>query len=357
MKAKEEIKRLYDFSELGFTEKGKSKFHKKSGFKLWSDMNETEREESRNRWYREELDRWQGHIGIEYFEEEDFDRSRYAFEEEDKGEVFWKFQSTDNDIKNKFKYFKLRYIKERNWVDWVYFKLENEITILEDRRNTELKKKWYKRRDGKKGAYVERRFWKPCKEDLRYCEIFFTYGRNKRFDLIDSDRLVLRVKNKRSVVLKTLKLLYKHYYATIAFDIEVLYVDKLKDRFKYKISNKIRFYEVLYCIDDERVNSYLDVIKYKKRNDLMIKIYKAGYMTLVLSAKWRGEDIYSTFEWDEEKEEWKCNKVYEDLIVDWSVMKRKKSKWDTYNSKDVEEFKNVDSGLSKEDMSDLFKDM
>ena len=360
MKAKEEIKKIVEFSELfsGNESKSYSKFDRKGGYKLWREMNEAEREESRNKWYRDELDRWQGYVGINYIEDEDFDRSRYAFEEDEKEEsVYWKFGSTDNDITNKFRYFKQRYIRERNYVDWVHFKLENEIAILENRRNTELKKKWYKRRDGKKGAYVERRFWKPCKGDMRYCEIFFTYGRNQRYDLIDNNRLVLKVENKKSVVLKTLRLLYKHYFETVAFDIEVLYVEKLKNDLKGKVRRKLDLYEVIHCVNDEKIGSYIDVVKYKKRSDLIQKIYKSSYMFIVLSAKWRGEDIFSTFEWDEEKEEWKCNKVYKHLIREEGEKDyRKPSKWDRFFN-EQEEFKRKDTGFSSEDIDDLFKDI
>ena len=72
---------------------------------------------------------------------------------------------------------------------------------------------------------------------------------------------------------------------------------------------------IVYCLKGEVINSYLDVLKYKRRWDAVTNVYKQHYYSIIVSAKYRGEDILEYFKWDNTKEEWYCTKVFNQHVI------------------------------------------
>ena len=297
MSGSEEIKSR--FSEL-FPNSEKGESTAKNSY-WWQELSDEEKEKRRFQYYREQIrKKWEVYSSMEHEGEEEYHT-----------QVYVQHLERESNIGNQYLFWKLRYLENNNYVDRVEEKLEREYWILFDRKNTELKYRLPDKNRTKK--WTERRFWKPTKDGLG-CEVFVRYGRNKRFDLLGNDEGVLVVENKKSVVLKTLRLIWRNY-TEIAPYIEQRWIDKLKNDFTKKILSQKKFNQRYYCYKDETINNGLDLIKYKKRTKAIEELYGCWIMTLYGSFRYKGEyDLFDDWEYEESSGKWICKKVRKELL-------------------------------------------
>lgn len=334
-----------DFSELfkGYVPKGNTT--KKS---WWESLSIAEREEERFKYYRKWLN---DKHEIEVYNDD-------AFEYDGIVNVIYK--ERDTDIGNQFLYWKLKYLENNHYALRVYEKLENEIHLLYSRRNTELKKK---RREGRV-IWTERRFWRVSK-DAKWCEVFFRYGRNKRYDLLGEDRYVLLVENKRSKVLDALQTIKRVYWDYFADEIDRLWIKRLEGDFKRSVEKnydlKRALYEGKYGNPHKVTNasSLLIGIKQFRQLDSLIKEnYNVGYFTLGIMYKAGIERIWESIKWDDVNKIYYLTEIFPQYVrKEGEKVKLKRSKWDRYYTQNVD---NNTRGkgiiLNGKDLSDLFDD-
>ena len=307
-------------------------------FNWWEKLSDFEKEQQRYSYYRDWLSKWHEVESYSWFEDEEEPIVRV------------KYNVRDSDLGNQFLYWKMMYLHTNNYVDKVVDRLYNEKHILYDRRSTELRKR--KRKDGSV-KYVERRFWRPDKSG-EWCEVFFRYGRNKRYDLVDNNTKVLMVPNRRIAVLNTFEILERVFAKYYAEDIHYLWVKKLENDLRKKITKQYEFYNRFYCKEGEKIENAFDLVHYKKRMDLLEETYGSHLLFLMCDIRFRGDfDFLDDFEWDSDEKVWKIVKFREEFL---KPMYRKMKMYEGDYERVITDLSRNDKDFSKKIYSKEFLD-